>query len=196
MPGKSEKKGKEEGLFTVGHGTVDRQQLADLLHEAGIKRIVDVRTAPGSRRNPDVGRERLAKWLPEEGIEYRWEPRLGGFRKTPPDSPDAIWRNDSFRGYAGYTREPEFVAAMDELLEELGDGVRTAIMCSETVWWRCHRRIIADFATLARGTKVRHLMHDGRFQEHVPTEGVRLRDDGLLVYDGKPTGPDGGRSGS
>ncbi|WP_084316199.1 DUF488 family protein [Actinospica robiniae] len=171
-------------LFTVGHGTLERPQLAELLRDASIGRIVDVRTAPGSRRNPDVGRERLLQWLPEEGVEYRWEGRLGGFRKTAPDSPDTFWRNDSFRGYAGYTRDPEFVAAMDELLTQVGaDAVRTAVMCSETVWWRCHRRIIADFAVLARGDEVRHLMHDGRLAPHTPTAGARLRDDGLLVYD-------------
>lgn len=171
-------------LFTVGHGTADRPRLAALLHDAGIGRIVDVRTAPGSRRNPDVGREQLRLWLPEEGIDYRWERRLGGFRQTRPDSPDTVWRNDSFRGYAGHTREPEFLDAMDELLAGL-DETDTAVMCSEAVWWRCHRRIIADFAVLARDTEVRHLMHDGRLVPHGPTPGARLRPDGLLVYDGR-----------
>jgi uncharacterized protein (DUF488 family) len=172
-------------LVTVGHGTADREQLAALLHTASVARIVDVRTAPGSRRNPDVGRARLAAWLPEEGIEYRWDKRLGGFRELRPDSPDTFWRNDSFRGYAGHTREPEFLDAMDELLADAGT-VRTAVMCGESVWWRCHRRIIADFAVLARNTPVEHLMHDGRLVAHIPTVGARLRPDGLLVYDGAP----------
>lgn len=172
-------------LFTVGHGTLERPELAALLRDASIGRIVDVRTAPGSRRNPDVGRGELRRWLPEEGIEYRWEERLGGFRKVLPDSPDTFWRNDSFRGYAGYTRDPEFVAAMDDLLAEVAAGEsRTAVMCGESVWWRCHRRIIADFAVLARDTEVRHLMHDGRLTPHTATAGARLCDDGLLVYDG------------
>ncbi|TDC82460.1 DUF488 domain-containing protein [Actinomadura sp. 7K507] len=173
-----------EALLTFGHGTAGREDLARLVHRAGVSVVVDVRTAPGSRRNPDVDRGALEEWLPAEGIEYRWERRLGGFRKAAPDSPDSFWRNDSFRGYAGHTRSPGFVAAMDELLRGAGEA-RTAVMCSESVWWRCHRRLIADFAVLARGRPVAHLAHDGRLTEHPPTSGARLRDDGLLVYDGE-----------
>jgi uncharacterized protein (DUF488 family) len=174
-------------LLTVGHGTADRATLAALLREAGVTAVVDVRIAPGSRRNPDVSRERLARWMPEEGIAYRWERRLGGFRKPPPESPDTVWRNESFRGYAAHTRSPEFVTAMDALMRQAGEE-RTAVMCGEAVWWRCHRRLIADFGVLARGARVLHLIHDGRLTEHTPTPGVRLRSDGLLVYDaGTPT---------
>ncbi|QGZ47281.1 DUF488 family protein [Streptomyces sp. QHH-9511] len=169
-------------LITFGHSTADRASLAGLLREAGVTAVVDVRTAPGSRRHPDVSRQRLARWMPEEHIAYRWEPRLGGFRKPPPDSPDTVWRNTSFRGYAAHTRSPEFVSAMDALTRQAGRE-RTAVMCSEAVWWRCHRRLIADFAVLARGMLVHHLMHDGRLTAHHPTPGVRLRGDGLLVYD-------------
>ncbi|SFF59384.1 Protein of unknown function, DUF488 [Actinacidiphila alni] len=169
-------------LITVGHSTLDRAGLASLLLGAGVTAVVDVRTAPGSRHNPDAGRERLARWLPEDGIDYRWEKDLGGFRSTAADSPDVVWRNDSFRGYAGYTRDPRFVAAMDRLLPEAATRP-TAVMCSEAVWWRCHRRIIADFAVLARGSDVLHLMPDGRLTPYSPTPGVRLRGDGLLVYD-------------
>ncbi|MDU0293694.1 DUF488 domain-containing protein [Saccharothrix longispora] len=170
------------GLVTFGHSTADRGALAELLRGAGVTAVVDVRTAPGSRRDPDLARQRLAGWLPDEGIAYRWEQRLGGFRKAPPDSPDTVWRNASFRGYAAHTRDPGFVTAMDVLLDQVGEE-RTAVMCSEAVWWRCHRRLIADFAVLARGVPVLHLMHDGRLTAHTPTPGVRLRDDGLLVYD-------------
>jgi uncharacterized protein (DUF488 family) len=169
-------------LVTFGHGTATREQMAALLIGAGVLAVVDVRTAPGSRRNPDSGREALAQWLPREEIAYRWEPRLGGFRKVEPDSPDTFWENASFRGYAGYTRDPQFVAAMDDLLRQSAT-VRTAVMCAETLWWRCHRRIIADFAVLARATAVLHLAHDGRLTAHRPTAGARLRGDGLLVYD-------------
>ncbi|MFG6300450.1 MULTISPECIES: DUF488 family protein [Streptomyces] len=169
-------------LVTFGHGTADRAALAELLRGAGVSTVVDVRTAPGSRRDPDLLRERLAEWLPEEGLAYRWERRLGGFRKPATDSPDVVWRNTSFRGYAGHTRSPEFVTAMDELLEAAARE-RTTVMCSEAVWWRCHRRLIADFAVLARGVPVDHLMHDGRLTAHSPTPGARLREDGLLVYD-------------
>ncbi|MCC4315271.1 DUF488 domain-containing protein [Streptomyces malaysiensis] len=169
-------------LLTFGHGTAGHQRLAALLHGADVLAVVDIRTAPGSRHNADVGREALRRWLPEEGIDYRWEPRLGGFRKASPDSPDVFWENASFRGYAGYTRHPDFLAAMDELLRQAAD-LRTAVMCGESVWWRCHRRIIADFAVLARHAQVLHLAHDGRLTEHRPTAGARLRGDGLLVYD-------------
>ncbi len=176
------------GLITVGHGTSGRAELAALLHGAGVAALVDVRTAPGSRRNPDVTREKLQCWLPATGIDYRWEKRLGGWRKVAADSPDIIWRNASFRGYAGYMRDPGFVAAIDAVLTDTAHA-RTAIMCSETLWWRCHRRLIADFAVLARRVPVQHLMHDGRLVPHVPTPGARLRADGLLVYDKISTSP-------
>ncbi len=176
--------------MTFGHSTAGRERILELLRGAGVVALVDVRTAPGSRRDPDLLRERLAGWLPDGGIGYRWERDLGGFRPLPEDSPDVVWRNASFRGYAAHTRSPEFVAAMDRLLREAA-GARTAVMCSEAVWWRCHRRLIADFAVLARGVTVLHLMHDGRLTPHRPTPGARLRDDGLLVYDG-PTGEDRG----
>ena len=169
-------------LLTFGHGTAGRDELGPLLGGADVRAVVDVRTAPGSRRNPDAGRQALAEWLPAEGIDYRWEQRLGGFRRTAPDSPDVFWENDAFRGYAGYTRDPVFVEAMDELLRQAAH-VRTAVMCAESVWWRCHRRIIADFAVLARGARVLHLSHNGRLTDHPPSPGARLRDDGLLVYD-------------
>jgi uncharacterized protein (DUF488 family) len=170
-------------LLTFGHSTADRARITDLLCSAGVTAVVDVRTAPGSRRDPDLSRQRLAEWMPASGIAYRWEPDLGGFRRLPPDSPDVVWRNASFRGYAAHTRSPEFVTAMDRVLRDAALA-RTAVMCSEAVWWRCHRRLIADFTILARGTPAHHLMHDGRLSVHTPTAGARLRDDGLLVYDG------------
>ena len=169
-------------LLTVGHGTAGQEELAALLSGARAEALVDIRTAPGSRRLPHVGRAELERWLPAAGIGYRWEKRLGGFRKVLPDSPDVVWRNDSFRGYAGYTRTPDFLAAVDDLLAGAAD-VATAVMCSESVWWRCHRRIVADFVQVVRGVPVRHLMHDGRLQDHRPTPGLRVREDGLLVYD-------------
>ncbi len=169
-------------LVTFGHGTAGRAELVELLRGAGVASVVDIRTAPGSRREPELHRDRVAEWLPEEGFGYRWEKRLGGFRKPAPDSPDVVWRNTSFRGYAAHTRSAQFVAATDELLEQAARE-RTAVMCGEAVWWRCHRRLVADFAVLARGTPVEHLMPDGRLTPHSPTPGVRLRPDGLLVYD-------------
>ncbi len=172
----------EYGLITFGHSTAERERLVELLSAVGVEAVVDVRIGPGSRRNPDVVRGRLARWLPDAGIDYRWERDLGGFRKAPPDSPDVVWRNASFRGYAAHTRDPDFVAAMDRLLEEAARRP-TAVMCGEALWWRCHRRLIADFAAVARRAPVHHLMHNGRLVPHPPTPGVRLRPDGLLVYD-------------
>ncbi|AOS64855.1 DUF488 domain-containing protein [Actinoalloteichus hymeniacidonis] len=182
------------GLITVGHGTLDRAELANLLKGADVRALVDVRTVPGSRRNPDTAREVLAQWLPAEGISYRWDERLGGFRRLPEHSPDIFWRNKSFRAYAGYTRTPAFLAGMAELLAEIDehsangkatDG-RVAVLCGETVWWRCHRRIIADYATLVGGIPAWHLMHDGRLVDHPTTAGVRVQSDDLLVYDVDP----------
>ncbi|WP_116040786.1 DUF488 family protein [Amycolatopsis palatopharyngis] len=169
-------------LLTVGHGTAGKDELSALLHDADIESLVDIRTAPGSRQNPDAGRERLREWLPVVGIGYRWEQRLGGFRKVAADSPDTFWRNDSFRGYAGYTRDARFLEAVDDLIAS-ARSTRTVVMCSESVWWRCHRRIVADFLVLSRDVPVRHLMHDGRLTPHPPTAGARVRADGLVVYD-------------
>jgi uncharacterized protein (DUF488 family) len=156
------------------------------LRGAGVRSLVDIRTAPGSRRNPHVARAELQRWLPEQGIQYRWEKRLGGWRTARPDSPDTALRARPFAGYASQMRSPEFRSAIDELLDEAA-ATRTAIMCAEAVWWRCHRRMVADFVVLARGVSVVHLMHDGRLQGHVPSDLARVGDDGLLVYDaGQP----------
>jgi len=169
-------------VHTFGHGTAGQDELLQRLLAAGIELVVDVRIAPGSRRHPHVARDALAEWLPAGGLQYRWEKRLGGFRKLAPDSPDFALRNDSFRAYAGHMRSADFAAAVAELLLD-ASGAEVAIMCSESVWWRCHRRLIADFLQLARGVDVLHLMPDGRSDTHVPTDGVRLGADGLLVYD-------------
>ena len=170
-------------LLTVGHGTASQDELLDRLRSVDVERVIDVRIAPGSRRHPHVSRDALGEWLPAAGIGYRWEKRLGGFRKLPAGSPDVALRNASFRAYATHMRTAEFLAALDEVLAEAA-ATRLAVMCSESVWWRCHRRMIADFATLARDVDVVHLMTPGRVQPHVATDGVRRRPDGLLVYDG------------
>jgi uncharacterized protein (DUF488 family) len=169
-------------LLTYGHGTDPAERTVDILRAAGVSALVDIRTAPGSRRNPQFARAALEEWLPAAGIAYRWEKRLGGFRRPSPDNPDVVWREDMFRGYAEHMRSPDFLAAIDAVLAE-AETPQVTVMCSESLWWRCHRRLVADFATVARGVDVRHLMHDGRLEAHRPTPGVRLRDDGLLVYD-------------
>ncbi|MGI5170212.1 DUF488 family protein [Spirillospora sp. CA-253888] len=180
--------GDVQPLLTFGHGTAEQEELTRLLHHSGVRSVVDVRTAPGSRRNPAVNRDAMQAWLPAEGIDYRWEKRLGGFRRAAPETPDTFWLNDSFRGYAGHTRSADFLAAMDGLLRD-ADPTSTAVMCSESLWWRCHRRLIADYAVLVAGRPVLHLAHDGRLTEHPPTSGARVREDGLLVYDGEQRSP-------
>src|SRR5689334_13473083 len=190
-------------LLTYGHGTESAERTVAILAGAGVSSLVDIRTAPGSRRNPQFARAAMEEWLPEAGIAYRWEKRLGGFRKPSADNPDVAWREDMFRGYAEHMRSPDFRAAVDTVLAEAGladavpteavpadDGAAqlTVVMCSESLWWRCHRRLLADFVSAARGVEVRHLMHDGRVEAHRPSPGLRLRADGLLVYDGgQPT---------
>ncbi|MEU6038399.1 DUF488 domain-containing protein [Actinomadura sp. NPDC047616] len=175
-------------LITFGHGTAEPERIASLLGGVGVRLLVDIRTAPGSRRNPHVARRELERWLPEQRVGYRWDKRLGGFRRPPPDSPDLAWRQEMFRGYAAHMRTGEFSAAVDDLvadMEKVGDAVgAVAVMCSESVWWRCHRRLVADFLVLVRDVPVAHLMHDGRLTDHTPFPAARVRQDGLLVYDG------------
>ena len=170
-------------LLTFGHGTASAEQMISLLRNVGVSVLVDVRTIPASRRHPHVVRAELQRWLPEAGISYRWEKRLGGLRTADPDSPDVAFNIDSLRGYAGHMRTEPFLTAVDQVLS-LASVRGTAVMCAESLWWRCHRRMLADFVTAVRGVPVRHLMHDGRLEEHRLSPGLRLRDDGLLVYDG------------
>jgi uncharacterized protein (DUF488 family) len=175
----------EPGLvITFGHGVADADRITRLLSGAHVETLVDVRTAPGSRRNPHVTRASMSSWLPEAGIAYRWEKRLGGWRKPPPEAPDTALRERAFRGYAAHMRSPDFLAATEELLEEAATGL-TAVMCAESLWWRCHRRMIADFLVLARNVDVRHLMHDGTLRPHRASREARLLPDsgGVLVYD-------------
>jgi uncharacterized protein (DUF488 family) len=170
-------------LLTVGHGPDDRARLAARLTGAGVGCVVDVRRFPGSRRNPDVGRDALAGWLPAAGIGYRWEERLGGRRRLPPGEPvaDGWWTVAQFAAYAAHTRTPEFGAALDEVLAAAGEQA-VAVMCSESVWWRCHRRLVADVAVLGRGLAVVHLMPDGRLAAHRPSEGAVVGVDGLVRW--------------
>jgi uncharacterized protein (DUF488 family) len=170
-------------LLTVGHGTHDRAALAALLTGAGVERLVDVRRFPGSRTHPDLRREALEEWLPEAGVGYRWDERLGGRRRLLPDEPveDDWWTVAQFAAYAAHTRTPDFRAALDDLLADASEA-RVAVMCSESVWWRCHRRIVADVAVLERGVEVQHLMPDGRLAPHRPSAGARIGDHGEVRW--------------
>lgn len=169
-------------LLTVGHGTASQQKLAALLRGAGVHSVVDVRRFPGSRRHPHVARERLQTWLPSAGVAYRWEERLGGRRRREPGSVHTGLRNASFQGYADHLGSRAFLDAIDGVAEEARRR-RVAVMCSEALWWRCHRRLIGDYVALLTDLEVRHLLHDGRLAAHQPTDVVRV-DGGRLVYDG------------
>jgi uncharacterized protein (DUF488 family) len=173
-------------LLTVGHGAVDQDRLTGMLTSAEVEAVVDIRRFPGSRVHPHVAREALEEWLPAHRISYMWEPRLGGRRRLPEDSqsPDTWWTVQAFRAYAGHTRTAEFAAALDQVLEQATRRT-VAVMCSESVWWRCHRRLVADVAFLAHGIPVLHVMPGGRMAPHRPAAGARVQPDGLLIWDGE-----------
>ena len=175
----TEPPGLRPSLCTVGHGTLIEEAFATLAADAGLHEIVDVRSFPGSRRNPQFGAEQMARWLPEHHIGYRWMRDLGGRRKPVAESRHVGLRHPSFRAYADYMDTASFIAAVTELAT--GAAAR-AVMCSESVWWRCHRRLLADHLTLIEGVEVTHLMHDGRRMPHVTTDAVR-RDGDRLTYD-------------
>jgi uncharacterized protein (DUF488 family) len=169
-------------LTTVGHGALEAGQFTALVTGAGVEALVDVRSFPGSRRHPHFGRAQMEGWLPAAGVEYRWEQPLGGFRRPQPGSVNVALRHPSFRGYADHMRTAEFRDALDRLVV-LAAGRPTAVMCSESLWWRCHRRLLADALVLGGRAHVRHVLPDGRTEPHRVTEGARRGDDGLPVYD-------------
>lgn len=171
-------------ILTFGHGTAGEIELAALIRGAGIRAVVDVRSVPKSRAHPHVWAERMARWVPDlADASYQWRRELGGFRKARPDSQNVSWHHPAFRGYADYMQTPAFGVALDALLDESAKSL-TAIMCSETLWWRCHRRLIADALVLLHSVDVAHLMHTGALEPHRPTPGARVLENGTLQYDG------------
>jgi uncharacterized protein (DUF488 family) len=168
-------------LFTVGHSTRGLDELVDLLREHGITLLADVRTAPGSRRMPHFAKAALAADLPARGVEYVHVPELGGLRRPRPDSPNAGWRNESFRGYADHMADPDFAAALERLVG-WGRDRDVTVMCAEAVPWRCHRSLIAD-ALLVRGVGVTHVIGPGRTQPATLTPFARV-EGGRITYPG------------
>jgi uncharacterized protein (DUF488 family) len=149
-----------------------------------IRLLEDIRAFPMSRRHPHFNRDHLELWLPEVATDYIWEPDLGGRRKKQvPDgqSPNIALRNESFRNYADYMLTPKFQEAIDRLVERASAG-RTAIMCAELLWFRCHRMLVSDFL-VARGHTVLHILDDKPPKEHQLTQEARMVD-GRLVYRG------------
>jgi len=151
-------------LWTIGHSTRPIDSFMALLRAHDIGQLVDVRTVPRSRHNPQFHTEPLAKRLADAEIVYRHAAALGGLRTPKKDSVNAGWRNASFRGYADYMQTEQFQRALEELLT-YGTGTKSAIMCAEAVPWRCHRSLIAD-ALVSRGWVVRHIMTDAKAERH------------------------------
>jgi uncharacterized protein (DUF488 family) len=167
-------------VYTVGHGARPIEEFIALLSGAGIERLVDVRTAPGSRKHPQFGKDALASALAERGIAYEWEPAFGGFRKARAGSRHGALRSGGFRGYADHMETEEFRETRERLIATSAKAA-TAVMCAESLWWRCHRRMLAD-ALVAAGCEVRHLMTGGRVDGHRLHPAARLEGD-LPVYD-------------
>ena len=151
-------------MLTIGHSTHELDAFVALLTRHGIEAIADVRRMPASRRMPHFAAASLRVELPAAGVGYVHLPELGGFRKPAPDSPNAGWDHRSFRGYADHMASDEFAAGLARLLE-LADARRTAVMCAEAQWHRCHRRLVSD-ALVVRGRRVLHVGSDGRAREH------------------------------
>ena len=166
-------------IWTIGHSTRPIEEFLGLLSGARIDTIADVRSFPGSRKYPQYGKEALAATLAAHGIGYEWLPALGGRRRVSPDSPNIAWRNASFRGYADYMSSPEFAHGLSQLIQ-LASQARTAIMCAEAVWWRCHRSMIAD-ALSVRDIEVVHILDAKHHVVHPMTSPARVVG-GTLTY--------------
>ncbi|MYN15491.1 DUF488 family protein [Rugamonas sp. FT107W] len=166
-----------ELVCTIGHSNRSIEDFIDLLRQNGIGCVLDIRTVPKSRHNPQFGQDQLAASLDEAGIEYRYLPGLGGLRRPHKDSPNSGWRNLSFRGYADYMQTDEFADNVDTVVE-LGRNKACALMCAEAVPWRCHRSLVAD-ALLVRGVRVDEIIDARQRRPHKLTpfacvDGLRI----------------------
>ncbi|HWA99202.1 MAG TPA: DUF488 domain-containing protein [Pirellulales bacterium] len=166
-------------IYTIGHSTHPADEFCRLLQLHGVGRVIDVRRFPGSRRWPHFNREAMQAWLAAAGIDYRHAAHLGGRRRGQSDSPNTFWQNESFRAFADYMATPEFAAALQELIGSAEDRP-TAIMCSESLPWRCHRRLIAD-ALVAHGIEVRDIIGTAARPYTLNPHAV-VRADGRLEY--------------
>jgi uncharacterized protein (DUF488 family) len=167
-------------IYTIGHSTRSSEELLALLGEASVKLLADVRAFPSSRRYPQFTRDALSSWLQQAGIQYAHMPGLGGRRTPAEGSRNAGWRERAFQGYADYMRSNEFKQAFAEL-EAGARESSTAIMCAEAVWWRCHRRLIAD-ALVVRGWRVEHLGVGERPMVHDLPEFALVDSSGEITY--------------
>lgn len=170
-------------LWTIGHSTRSEPEFLDLLAEHAIEAVADVRRYPGSRRVPQFGSAALEASLRGQGLEYLWLPGLGGRRNPMPDSPNTAWRSAAFRGYADYMLTEPFGESLATLVN-LSCGLRTAVMCAEAVWWRCHRGLIADVLRW-QGVEVIHILGPNSAVPHPYTPAARLVR-GQLTYAAAP----------
>jgi uncharacterized protein (DUF488 family) len=164
--------------LTIGHSTHPIDEFIGMLAAHGVELLVDVRTVPRSRHNPQFNRDALPESLRTAGIRYLHMPDLGGLRHARLDSANTGWRNLSFRGFADYMQTPEFAAALEKLIELSGDS-RVALMCSEAVPWRCHRSLIAD-ALSVRGIPVEHIMTASSLRPHALTPFAKVDGDKII----------------
>ena len=171
----------EKQIWTIGHSTKPLEEFLELLHTHAIEVLADVRRFPGSRKYPHFLKEAMEESLPESGIGYRHFPALGGRRKPENNSRNTVWRNKAFKGYADYMATDSFQEGLESLLETAAEK-STAMMCSEVLWWRCHRSLISDLLK-SRGYTVNHIMSPVKMQEHPFTSAARIVE-GKLSYDG------------
>ncbi len=169
-------------VHTIGHSTHPIEEFLDLLQSHSIAQLIDVRTIPRSRRNPQFNTEALAASLQTKAIAYKHMPDLGGLRHARRDSINTAWRNASFRGYADYMQTPEFQASVQALIDQAAN-TPTAIMCAEAVPWKCHRSLIAD-ALLARGVHVLDILSPTKASPHALTPFARVNGT-EVTYPGK-----------
>ena len=169
-------------VWTVGHSTHAWADWLSLLRAHRIACVADVRRVPRSRRQPHFSTDALAAALPPEGVAYHHLARLGGWRSSRRESPNGAWTNASFRAYADYALTDEFAQGLEEL-QALAAERPTVMVCSEALWWRCHRRLVAD-RLVATGAEVVHIGADGRTSAHALPAFASVRDDGRVVYPG------------
>ena len=171
---------RTKSIWTLGHSTRSFEGFLLILKDFNIEVLADVRTLPGSRRYPHFNQEYMLPALAEAGIRYVHFPELGGRRKPSPDSVNTAWRHPSFKGYADYMQTPAFEGGI-ERLTSLATIDRTAFMCSEAVWWKCHRALISDYLKV-RGWTVIHILEVAKGEEHPYTSPARVIQ-GELFYD-------------